>query len=53
MASGMDMKAARSTYEGFIGLIKFSIPAIGAVTALVGVPAFLWLLNAGRHAEVR
>jgi hypothetical protein len=35
MASGMDMKAARSTYEGFIGLIKWSIPAIGALTALV------------------
>ncbi|HNI22352.1 MAG TPA: iron chelate uptake ABC transporter family permease subunit, partial [Plasticicumulans sp.] len=22
---------------------------LGAVTALVGVPAFLWLLNRGRH----
>ena len=35
MASGMDMKAARSTYEGFIGLIKWSVPAVGAVAALV------------------
>lgn len=35
MASGMDMKAARSTYDGFIGLLKWSVPAIGAIAALV------------------
>ncbi|MDE2301071.1 MAG: aa3-type cytochrome c oxidase subunit IV [Sphingomonadales bacterium] len=35
MASEMDMKAARSTYEGFIGLIKFAAPVIALVVILV------------------
>jgi hypothetical protein len=34
MASGNDMKAHGATYEGFIGLIKWTIPVI-AVTILV------------------
>lgn len=34
MAS-QDMKAAQSTYAGFITLIKVSIPVIALVTALV------------------
>lgn len=35
MASGNDIKAARATYEGFIGLIKVSIPVLALITALV------------------
>lgn len=33
MASGNDMKAANSTYEGFIGLVKWG----SVVTALVTI----------------
>lgn len=36
MATGNDMKAHGATYEGFIGLLKWSIPVI-AVIALVVV----------------
>ena len=35
MASANDMKAARATYEGFIGLIKISVPVIAVIVALV------------------
>lgn len=35
MASANDMKAARATYEGFIGLIKISVPVIALIVALV------------------
>ncbi|MBU6268186.1 MAG: aa3-type cytochrome c oxidase subunit IV [Sphingomonadales bacterium] len=35
MASGNDMKAHRSTYEGFINLVKFGTPAVVLITALV------------------
>ena len=35
MASGNDMKAARSTYEGFIQTIKISAPVIALLTACV------------------
>ena len=30
-----DMQAARSTYDGFIGLIKWAIPVIAAIVILV------------------
>lgn len=35
MASANDMKAARATYEGFIGLIKISVPVIAVIVAFV------------------
>ena len=35
MTSANDMKAANATYEGFIGLIKYSIPVLVAIVALV------------------
>ena len=35
MASGNDMKAHASTYDGFITLIKVSIPVLTAITILV------------------
>ena len=35
MASGNDMKAANSTYSGFIGLFKWGSIAAALVTALV------------------
>lgn len=35
MASTHDMQAAQKTYGGFITLIKWSIPAIAAITLLV------------------
>lgn len=35
MASANDMKAANKTYEGFLSLIKWSIPPIVAIVALV------------------
>jgi len=35
MASVHDIKAARATYEGFIGLIKVSIPVIAVIVAFV------------------
>lgn len=34
--AGNDMKAANSTYEGFIGMLKWAVPLI-AVIALVVV----------------
>lgn len=36
MASGNDMKAHAGTYDGFIGLLKWSVPLL-AVIALVVV----------------
>ncbi|MBD3728918.1 MAG: aa3-type cytochrome c oxidase subunit IV [Sphingomonadales bacterium] len=35
MASANDMKAAEKTYEGFIALLKWSVPAIALITAFV------------------
>ncbi len=35
MASGNDMKAAEQTYSGFIGLIKWTIPVIAILVAIV------------------
>jgi hypothetical protein len=35
MTSGNDMKAAESTYEGFIGLIKVAAPVVAIITAIV------------------
>ena len=35
MASANDIKAARATYEGFIGLIKISVPVIVVIVAFV------------------
>jgi len=35
MSSANDMKAARATYEGFIGLIKVSIPVLAVIVAVV------------------
>ena len=35
MAGGKDLKAHESTYTGFIGLVKFSIVAVGLVAAFV------------------
>ena len=35
MASANDMQASRATYEGFITLIKWAIPVIAAIVALV------------------
>ena len=35
MASGNDMKAAESTYSGFIGLIKWTIPIVALIAAVV------------------
>ena len=35
MASGNDIKASQATYEGFITLIKVSIPVLTLITALV------------------
>jgi hypothetical protein len=35
MASGNDMKAAESTYSGFIGLIKWTIPVVAIIVAVV------------------
>ncbi len=37
MASGNDMKAAESTYGGFINLIKYSIPVLALITIIVVV----------------
>ena len=36
MASGNDMKAHATTYEGFVGLLKWTVP-LTAITALVVV----------------
>jgi hypothetical protein len=35
MASDNDLKAAESTYSGFIGLIKVAVPVIAIITAIV------------------
>jgi len=35
MASGNDIKASRATYEGFITLIKVSIPVLALITIVV------------------
>ena len=35
MATASDMQAALKTYEGFISLIKWAIPAIAAIVILV------------------
>ncbi len=35
MASGNDMKAAAKTYDGFIGLLKWSVPLIALITLVV------------------
>lgn len=35
MSSANDMKAARATYDGFIGLVKVSIPVLTVIVALV------------------
>ncbi|MBC2668685.1 aa3-type cytochrome c oxidase subunit IV [Novosphingobium piscinae] len=35
MASGNDIKAARETYEAFIGVVKWTTPALIALTAFV------------------
>jgi hypothetical protein len=35
MASGNDMKAHGSTYESFIGMLKWSVPLIAVITFVV------------------
>ena len=35
MATGNDMKAHGSTYEGFIGMLKWSVPVVAIITFLV------------------
>ncbi|MBB3357708.1 hypothetical protein J2792_000634 [Novosphingobium capsulatum] len=35
MTSANDMKAARETYEGFISMIKVSVPVIALIVAFV------------------
>ena len=35
MASGNDMKAHSSTYESFIGLLKWSVPLLAIITFVV------------------
>lgn len=35
MASGNDMKAHASTYDAFIGMLKWTLPLIAAIAALV------------------
>ena len=35
MTSGNDMKAHGSTYEGFIGLLKWSVPLAAVIAAVV------------------
>ena len=35
MASGNDMKAHASTYDSFIGLLKWTLPLIAVIAALV------------------
>jgi predicted RND superfamily exporter protein len=37
MASGNDMQAARKTYDGFMTLLKWSVPAIAILTLLIVV----------------
>lgn len=35
MGSANDMKAAEKTYDGFIGLLKWSVPLICIITLVV------------------
>ncbi|MDP9056763.1 MAG: aa3-type cytochrome c oxidase subunit IV [Pseudomonadota bacterium] len=35
MASGNDMKAAQSTYDSFIGVVKVATPVIALIAATV------------------
>ncbi|MFC4294800.1 aa3-type cytochrome c oxidase subunit IV [Novosphingobium tardum] len=35
MASGNDMKAHGSTYEGFIAMVKWAIPVIAVIVVVV------------------
>jgi hypothetical protein len=35
MSSANDMKAAQSTYEGFIGLIKYSVPVLAVIVSFI------------------
>lgn len=35
MESANDMKAAEQTYSGFIGLIKWTVPFLAALTLLI------------------
>ena len=35
MASGNDMKAHASTYDAFIGMLKWTLPLIAVISALV------------------
>ena len=35
MASGNDMKAHGGTYDGFIGMLKWTLPLIAAIAAVV------------------
>jgi hypothetical protein len=35
MASGNDMKAHSSTYESFIGMLKWSVPLLAIITFVV------------------
>ena len=35
MASGNDMKAHGTTYDAFIGLLKWSVPLIAVIAAVV------------------
>ena len=35
MSSANDMKAAQSTYEGFVNLVKVAVPVIAVIVAFV------------------
>ena len=35
MTSANDMKAAKATYDSFIGIIKWSVPLIAVIIAVV------------------
>ena len=35
MASGNDMKAHATTYDAFIGMLKWTLPLIAVISALV------------------
>jgi len=35
MASSNDMKAAQSTYESFVGVVKVATPVIAVIAAIV------------------
>ena len=37
MASANDMNAANKTYDGFIGLLKWTVPLIAVITAVIVV----------------